>query len=127
MFWVVDPEAADAKPFDAFPLGACPFELLESLRPRTVDAPEVREDKLKAGEVPRLIVSVPGNSGRKGDQLLNPWKNQVPPSPDPEPVELELELAVGEGGVTGSGDRPGVAESTEPANAAGCLLVDSSR
>lgn len=38
----------------------CPFELLESFRPRTVDAPEVKEDKLKAGDVPRLIVSVPG-------------------------------------------------------------------
>lgn len=36
-----------------------PFELLESLRPRTVEAPEVKEDRLRAGEVPRFIVSVP--------------------------------------------------------------------
>lgn len=45
-------------PFVA-PPPPCPFELLESFRPRTVEAPDVREDKLKAGEVPRLIVSVP--------------------------------------------------------------------
>lgn len=47
-------------PWELFAPPPCPFELLESFRPRTVEAPDVREDKLKAGEVPRLIVSVPG-------------------------------------------------------------------
>lgn len=52
---------------------------------------------------------------------------QDPPDPDPEPdPEFELELAVGEGGVTGSGDRPGISEAAEPAKTT-CLLVDGSR
>lgn len=59
--------------------------------------------------------------------IFNQTPESHPNSPDPEFVELELELAVGEGGVTGSGDRPGVPESAEPANAAACLLVDCSR
>lgn len=49
---------------ELFPL-VCPLELLESFSPRTVDAPEVKDDKLKAGEVPLLIVSVPGQDDRE--------------------------------------------------------------
>lgn len=109
---------------ELFPF-VCPLELLESFSPRTVDAPEVKDDKLKAGEVPLLIVSVPGQDDREIRRDMSSAGIAIH-SPDPEAVEFELELAVGEGGVTGSADRPGISEPAEPAKAT-CLLVDGCR